>query len=886
MPETNPLVAQRKDTTTPLAGTFLLEDGEALVQAINDKDWVAGGLAVLGGAFDAAAAASDPIGTLIAMGLGWVLDHVQPFNTWLEQLTGDADQVKAHAATWKNVHKHLQATAEAMASHVTTDLADMNGRTITAYQGAASDITHVINAAGTWAGAIGTALEVTAFIVQFVHDFVRDAISEVVGSILSYAAELIATVGLAWPIVAEQIATRIASLIGQVGRNIKNLVTSARNLVKKLTDLKTLFHTLKNKIDDLFRKGDNPGNTGQNTSKTADNANSTTGSGGAGHPGESTGSGGGTGPTGGNSGTGNTGSSGSSTHPGGASGGPTTPTGSGADYSKGTPHPSDGKINDTAPRDGAPAPSTGSHPGSSHASMTADSAPSTNNSTALTGSGADYSKGTPHPSDGKTNNTTSAGAASHSSVGATSPGGPSSHSSENLGSSSLGGGNSTHHPTGGANTHLTDNNVTSPHNSSPHTHDGTGHTSGSSGAGSTGSPGSSTHPGGTSSGSTTPTTGPGHTGGNTNPTSGANTPTHTDGSHAAMTADNAPSTNNSTTHTGNTTTPDGPPGHTTGEPTTPKRALDDDPTTRPTDPVTAEPRHADEPPETSSGGGGDDGNNHGGGGDDGNNHGGGGDDGNNHGDDGDNHGDDGNNHGDDGDNHNNHGDGGDDHNNHHGSGDDIDPEVERLRSQPPETIDDALKLIREPKPYNGTDADIGKAMDDSTRLVDNPKEIFGTTDGKPNSYNDWAKEYLDEKGKSKWPDPEHLPVENGLDKTKGIERYNSIDDYISNHGNRVDRVGGPFGSFLGGIDDGRVATFGERAISPESVKQPYYQYEFTGNLPEGYRIDRGIVYPWHGAPGGASQVQIFDPSKGRALSVSELLNEGILRGATDFVGLS
>ena len=83
MPETNPLVAERKDTTTPLAGTFLLEDGEALVQAINDKDWVAGGLAVVGGAFDAAAAASDPIGTLIAMGLGWVLDHVQPFNTWL-----------------------------------------------------------------------------------------------------------------------------------------------------------------------------------------------------------------------------------------------------------------------------------------------------------------------------------------------------------------------------------------------------------------------------------------------------------------------------------------------------------------------------------------------------------------------------------------------------------------------------------------------------------------------------------------------------------------------------------------------------------------------------------------------------------------------------------
>ena len=702
MPETNPLVAERKDTTTPLAGTFLLEDGEALVQAINDKDWVAGGLALVGGAFDAAAAASDPIGTLIAMGLGWVLDHVQPFNTWLEQLTGDADQVKAHATTWKNVQKHLQATAETMASHITTDLADMNGRTITAYQGAAGDMAQAINAAGTWAGAIGTALEVTAFIVQFVHDFVRDAISEVVGSILSYAAELIATVGLAWPIVAEQIATRIASLIGQVGRNVKNLVTSARNLVKKLTDLKSLFHTLKNKLDDLFKK----------LHKTDT---------------------------------------------------PTPPT-------KG------------------PTPTTGGN--------------------------------------------------------------------------------------------------TSPHGD-------TGSTGGSSGAGNTSPPGGSTHPGGTSSGSAAPTTSPGHTGGNTNPTSGANTtgttssapptsgantPTHTDGSHTTMTADSAPSTNNSTTHPSSTTGPDGPSGHTTdnpnptqtghttGEPDTPKRALDEDPTTRSTDPVTAEPRHADEPPETSSGGGGDDGNNHGGG-DDGNNHGGGGDDGNNHNNDGD----DGNNHNNDGDDGNNHGDGGD-------------PELERLRNQPPETIDDALKVVREQRPYNGPNADVGKVMDDSTGLVDNPKEIFGTTDGKPNSYNDWAKEYLDEKGDVKWPDPEELPVENGLDKSKGIERYDNVDDYISKHGTMVDRVGGPFGSYLGGVDDGRVATYAERAISPESVTQSYYQYELTGVLPEGYGINRGVVYPWHGTPGGASQVQIFGPS-GKALSVNELLEAGILKGATDFVGL-
>ena len=686
MPETNPLVAERKDTTTPLAGTFLLEDGEALVQAINDKDWVAGGLAVVGGAFDAAAAASDPIGTLIAMGLGWVLDHVQPFNTWLEQLTGDADQVKAHATTWKNVQKHLQATAETMASHITTDLADMNGRTITAYQGAAGDITQAINAAGTWAGAIGTALEVTAFIVQFVHDFVRDAISEVVGSILSYAAELIATVGLAWPIVAEQIATRIASLIGQVGRNVKNLVTSARNLVKKLTDLKTLFHTLKNKLDDLFKK----------LHKTDT---------------------------------------------------PTTPT-------KG------------------PTPTTGGN--------------------------------------------------------------------------------------------------TSPHGD-------TGSTSGSSGAGNTSPPSNNTHPGGTSSGSTTPTTSPGHTGGNTNPTSGANTtgttssatptsgantPTHTDGSHTTMTADNAPSTNNSTTHPSSTTGPDGPSGHTTGEPNTPKRALDEDPTTRPTDPVTAEPRHADEPPETSSGGGGDDGNNHGGGGDDGNNHGGGGDDGNNH------------------------GGGGDNHNNH-GSGDDTDPELEKLRSQSPETIDDVRQANEElPSNYDGEHAEIGKALDDGYGLIDDPNHHFGTNPetGLPNSYNDWAEKYRVDETNCHWSesDPDG-PVTNGL-KSDSIENEYKVNNYVEKYGDRLDRVGDPGGKYFGAIDGDHVSSFSERSIDPRSACKPYYQYQLTGYMPEGYRIETGIVAPWHDSPGGARQVQIYNDSN-RAVSAEEALKEGILRGDANYDGL-
>ncbi|MDO5093246.1 MAG: hypothetical protein Q4D79_07465 [Propionibacteriaceae bacterium] len=252
MSETNPLVAERVDNTSPLAGTFLIEDGEALLKAIESKDWLAGGLAMVSGTFDAAAMASDPIGTFIAMGLGWVIDHVEPFTSWLEELTGDADQVRAHAATWQNIQLQMEHTAETLRAYVDGDIAEMSGLTIDAYRRAAEDAAKAIEAVGAWAGGMGTALNITAFIVQFVHDFVRDAISQVLGSVMSYTVELIVSVGTAWPVVAEQIATRVASLTGQAGRYVEGLVTSARNLVGKLRNLQDLFAALGSKLDELF----------------------------------------------------------------------------------------------------------------------------------------------------------------------------------------------------------------------------------------------------------------------------------------------------------------------------------------------------------------------------------------------------------------------------------------------------------------------------------------------------------------------------------------------------------------------------------------------------------------------------------------------------------
>lgn len=244
---TNPLVAQRQDTTSTLSGAGVFDDIEQLSEAIDNKSWVSGTLAGVALGVDTIAYVSDPLATLMAWGIGWVFDHIQPFKDWLLQLAGDADQLRANGQTWKNVAATLKATADNIESDVRSSFPDgsFTGSTATAYFAASGATTKGIAMTGALSGAVGTAYDVCAVIIQFVHDFVRDAISQVVASILSYAVELVASFGTAFPLVMEQISTKVASLMSGVSKRISALKESLSNLGAKLTNADQLLKSLK-----------------------------------------------------------------------------------------------------------------------------------------------------------------------------------------------------------------------------------------------------------------------------------------------------------------------------------------------------------------------------------------------------------------------------------------------------------------------------------------------------------------------------------------------------------------------------------------------------------------------------------------------------------------
>ena len=194
-------------------------------------------------------------------------------------------------------------------------------------------------------------------------------------------------------------------------------------------------------------------------------------------------------------------------------------------------------------------------------------------------------------------------------------------------------------------------------------------------------------------------------------------------------------------------------------------------------------------------------------------------------------------------------------------------------------------------PYQPTNKGLDKSIANIGRikgikgvdLVHNSDNVCGFgKDGKPRTFAEWFDEhkttYVDEKGRIKvghdWPPN---------DGYAGERKLSSFAEYSSEHGVIVDRVGGPNGEFLGAVEGGRVASFEERGLPPASVHEPYYQYVFTGHMPEGWQIEHGIAASWQSECGGARQLRVVD-AFGKAQTIDDLLNEGVLKGMEVPVG--
>ncbi|WP_131295727.1 hypothetical protein [Schaalia georgiae] len=241
----NPLVAGREESRSAVSGSGVVEDIWGITHGLSQGSWLETGLSSLSLAADAVGVGADPLGTLIAWGAGWLIDHFGPLKSWMDQFLGDADSVRADAATWSNVAQAMGECADTLEGDEKNLMGEQVDATADAYRASNADTISALRTASGAADAMGKATSVLAEVVGLVHDLLRDAISAIVGTLASAIIEAIATCGLAIPLIIAQVQVKVGAKATQMAAHITAVLKSARTLGHNLTHLSGLLDMLR-----------------------------------------------------------------------------------------------------------------------------------------------------------------------------------------------------------------------------------------------------------------------------------------------------------------------------------------------------------------------------------------------------------------------------------------------------------------------------------------------------------------------------------------------------------------------------------------------------------------------------------------------------------------
>ncbi|GLW92216.1 WXG100 family type VII secretion target [Actinokineospora globicatena] len=255
---TNPLVAAREDSTKGYTGIGLVESAADIYNGVQNGSWVEGGLGALGGGLEVLSLALDPIGTLGQYAISWVIEHVAPLRDALNWLAGDADQIAAYAATWKNVSQAVGGIATDFGTEVANGTSAWTGPAADAYRANTAAQGEHITAAATGAGTIGTVVEVVGALVGVVRGIVRDLVAECISTLLlrlpQWLAEAGLTLGLATPHIVASVGALVAKWVGRITDVITKLIRSVEKLRPILAKLGEIWEAIKSGLRGLRTK--------------------------------------------------------------------------------------------------------------------------------------------------------------------------------------------------------------------------------------------------------------------------------------------------------------------------------------------------------------------------------------------------------------------------------------------------------------------------------------------------------------------------------------------------------------------------------------------------------------------------------------------------------
>ncbi|MCP2256562.1 PPE family [Streptoalloteichus tenebrarius] len=217
-------------------GSGIFEAYQGLVQSITteSENETVQVLDITFGAIGAAAMTAklvvDPIGTLLASGVGWLIEHVSFLREPLDALMGDPDEIQQNTEALKQQAKEVRAVADDH-KRAMEGFDGWTGQSADAFRATMNKYGEELEALAETVEGTAKVAAVTGVLVVVLRDIVRDIIAEVIAQLIKGA--LIAAAAAAF--------TFGASIAGFIGFAVAKCVSVAADIASRIARLTAAF---------------------------------------------------------------------------------------------------------------------------------------------------------------------------------------------------------------------------------------------------------------------------------------------------------------------------------------------------------------------------------------------------------------------------------------------------------------------------------------------------------------------------------------------------------------------------------------------------------------------------------------------------------------------
>ncbi|MGH3500837.1 MAG: WXG100 family type VII secretion target, partial [Nocardioidaceae bacterium] len=216
------------NATDATAGTGLFGDSVMLIEDAGEGGkTLVGDIALVG--FDLLGAVMDPLGSLAAAGVGWLIEHISFLHTALDKLAGDPAVISAKAQTWKNISQSLDATSAQLQDALKKVEPHWQGTAAQNYHATAAGYHDSLKAVASQSNGAASMMNDAGALVGAERGLIRDLIAAFVGPLIVKA---LAALALAWCTAGGSIAAFITDtvieggiLAGKIAARIGKLAT-------------------------------------------------------------------------------------------------------------------------------------------------------------------------------------------------------------------------------------------------------------------------------------------------------------------------------------------------------------------------------------------------------------------------------------------------------------------------------------------------------------------------------------------------------------------------------------------------------------------------------------------------------------------------------------